>query len=235
MNLPPPDSPGGAAFAIAFAAGLVYLIVFMAAYPGMAASGLWLTTTALIAGAIGTFALGGMLGTDIATYQRLELDVARTVLAHLNANDAPTPEAPLGGVWRAYVTVADESRRVARVHAYAFGPFLWGTVVSLAAALVAGLGAVTRTANTTGFGVFIGLFGFSLLILGAASLVLTVGYADEVVGFHRFAARRWRRNSTRLPAVEDALSGVPWLPEFHRGVRESRTTPESSTLRWISQ
>ncbi|HTW55783.1 MAG TPA: hypothetical protein VMG36_04965 [Thermoplasmata archaeon] len=235
LNLPPPDSPGGAAFAIAFAAGLVYLIVFIAAYPGMASLGLWLTTTALVGGVIATFALGGMLGTDIATYQRLELDVARTVLAHLNANDAPGPEAPLGGVWRAYVTVADESRRVARVHAYAFGPFLWGTVISLGAALIAGLGAVTRTANTTGFGVLVGLIGFSLLILGAATLLLTVGYADEVAGYRRFAARRWRRNSTRLPAVEEALSGVPWLPEFHRGVRESRTDPETSTLRWISQ
>lgn len=234
LTLPPPDSPGGRAFAIAFLFGLVFAVLLIGAYNTMVVLAPWITTTALLGGVIGTFALGGMLGTDIATFQRLELDVARTVLQHINANDAPGPEAPLGGVWRAYVTVADESRRVARVHAYAFGPFLWGTILSLGAALLSGLGILTTTKDLVGLGLVLELAGFTLLLVGAATLLMTVGYAGEVAGYHRFSARRWRRNAARLPAVEEALGSVPWLPEFHRGVRESRTNPEASTLRWIS-
>ncbi|HTP56349.1 MAG TPA: hypothetical protein VML53_06795 [Thermoplasmata archaeon] len=222
------------AIAVASLFGLVFALLFVAQYPAMIATAWWITSIALLAGVVGTFALATMLGTDIATYQRLELDLARTVIAHLGSNTSPEPEAALGGVWRAYVAVADESRRVARVHAYAFGPFLWGTVISLIAALLTGLGTVTSTANVVGVGLLVEFFGFVLLFLGAAALVLTVGYSDDVPGFHGFAARRWRRNAARLPAVEEALSNVPWLPEFHRGVRESKTDPSDSTLRWIS-
>jgi hypothetical protein len=235
LTLPPPDSPGGVAIAIAALFASVYAILLVAAYPSMTSFGFAITTIALLGGVVGTFSLGAMIGSDIATYQRLELDLARTVIAHTAANEAPEPDAPLAGVWRAYVTVADESRRVARVHAYSFGLFLWGTLLSLAAALVAGLGVVTSTTNVVGIALVVQFFGFALLLVGSGGLVLTVGYSDEVPGFDLLAARRWRRNSARLPAVEEALGNVPWLPEFHRGVRESRTHPSGSTLRWISQ
>lgn len=234
VGLPPPDTPGGHAIAIASLFALVYALLFVADYNSMVSVDRWIVSTALVAGAIGTFALATMLGGDIATYQRLDLDLARTVIAHMNANTAPAPDAALAGVWRAYVTVADESRRVARVHAYAFGPFLWGTVVSLGAALLSGLGIVTHTQDVIGVGLVVEFFGFTLLLIGAATLVLTVGYAHPVGTFDRFAAHRWRRNAARLPAVEEALASVPWLPEFHRGIRESRTDPTDSTLRWIS-
>jgi len=235
LSLPPPDSPGGAAVAVASLFALVYILLLVADYSSFVAVGVWVTSIAVIVGAAGTFGLATMLGGDISTYQRLDLDLARTVIAHLGENKAPEPDAALAGVWRAYVTVADESRRVARVHAYAFGPFLWGTVLSLGAALLVGLGTITSATNVVGLGIFVELFGFTLLLVGGAALVLTVGYSNPVDGFDRFAAHRWRRNSARLPALEEALSSVPWLPEFHRGVRESRTDPTDSTLRWISQ
>ncbi|MGB6500050.1 MAG: hypothetical protein WBG19_01420 [Thermoplasmata archaeon] len=234
ITLPPPDSPGGSAFAIGALFAVVYAILLVAEYHTMLAQARYIVSTALIVGAVGTFALGVMLGSDIATYQRLDLDLARTVIAHLNDNKAPEPDAPLAGVWRAYITVADESRRVARVHAYAFGPILWGTVLSLAAALTMGLGQIGQTPNVVGLALVIEFLGFTLLLIGAAALLLTVGYAGSVDGFDRLAAHRWRRNSARLPAVEEALSSVPWLPEFHRGVRESQTDPTDSTLRWIT-
>lgn len=234
FTLPPPDSPGGLAIAVASLFGLVYVILLLAEYPAMVSHAWWITSTSLIVGVIGTFALGTMVGGDIATYQRLDLDLARTVIAHMTSNTSPEPETPLAGVWRAYITVADESRRVARVHAYAFGPFLWGTLLSLAAALVAGLGVITSTTNVVGAGLLVEAVGFTLLLVGASALALTVGYSNPVAGFDRLASHRWRRNTARLPAVEEAISSVPWLPEFHRGVRESRTDPSDSTLRWIS-
>jgi len=234
FRLPPPDSPGGLAIAVASLFAVVYGVLFVADYSAMLSLAWWLVSIALIVGAVGTFALATMLGGDIATYQRLDLDLARTVIAHLSENKSPEPDAALAGVWRAYVTVADESRRVARVHAYAFGPFLWGTVLSLAAGLLTGLGTLTTTANVLGIALVVEFFGFTLLLIGGAALVLTVGYSNPVDGFDHLAAHRWRRNAARLPAVEEALSSVPWLPEFHRGVRESRTDPTDSTLRWIS-
>ena len=81
---------------------------------------------------------------------------------------------------------------------------------------------------------FVELFGFFLLFIGAGAILLTVGYSGPVDGYDRFAAHRWRRNAGRLPAVEEALAGVPWLPEFHRGVRESSSDPGHSALRWVS-
>lgn len=233
--MPPPDSPGGAAIGIAAVFAVAYALLLVATYSTMLSVAVWVCTTALLVGVIATFALGAMIGTDIATFQRLELDLARTVLAHLNAHDAPGPEAPLAGVWRAYVTVADESRRVSRVHAYAFGAFFWGTLLSLGAALLTGLGVLTTTNDVVGLALVVELFGFAFLFVGAVALVLSVGYSSDLPGFDGIAARRWRRNSTRLPAVEEALANVGWLPEFHRGVRESRTHPGGSTLNWISQ
>ena len=233
-ELPPPDSPGGLALGVTALFAVVYALLLVAQYNEMVALARFIYTISLIVGAVGTFALATMLGSDIATYQRLELDLARTVLSHLSTNAAPAPDAPMAGVWRAYVAVADESRRVARVHAYAFGPFLWGTLLSLAAALLGALGLTTHVSDVVGVSLLVEFFGFSLLLAGGAALVLTVGYADTVPGFDRISAHRWRRNASRLPAVEEALSGVAWLPEFHRGVRESRTDPSDSTLRWVS-
>ncbi len=234
VSVPPPDSMGGAAIAIGVLFALVYGLLLIAQYPAMLSVSVWLVSLALVVGAVGSFGLATMIGSDIANYQRLELDLARTILGHLSTSSAPGPDAPLAGTWRAYVAVADESRRVARVHAYAFGPFLWGTLFSLVAALLIGLGTVTAASDVMGLALWAELIGFSLLLVGGAALLLTVGYSEAVPGFDRFAAHRWRRNSTRLPAVEEAIESVPWLPEFHRGVRESRTEPAASTLHWVA-
>lgn len=234
LGFPDSDSPGGYAIGIVSFFALVYALLLVADYNAMLAVAWWILSLALVSGAVATFALATMLGGDIATFQRLDLDLARTVIGHVASNTAPAPETPMAGIWRAYVTVADESRRVARVHAYAFGPILWGTVLSLGAALLAGLGIVTSTSDAVGVALVIEFFGFTFLLLGGAALMLTVGYPGPVEGFDRWAAHRWRRNSARLPAVEEALESVPWLPEFHRGIRESQTEATDSTLRWIT-
>jgi hypothetical protein len=232
--LPPSDSPGGAAVAVAAFLAIVYALLLVGLYSAMLATAWWIVSLSLVVGVVGTFSLGTMLGTDIATFQRLDLDLARTVTSHRRSNDAPPPEAALAGIWRAYITVADESRRVARVHAYSFGPFFAGTLLSLGAALLVGLGTITGTPDAIGLGAAVELPAFAFLVLAGLVLALTVGYSDTIHGLDRWAPRRWRRNSARLPAIEEALTSVPWLPEFHRGVRESRPAPEDSTLHWIT-
>lgn len=230
ITLPPPDTPGGLAFAGTFAVLLVYGVVLVAAYPAMLVLSPWILTTALLVGVIATFGLATMLGGDIAEFQRLDLDLAETVLGTTPASGPPAPEAPLAAVWRAYVTTSEETRRVARVHAYAFGPFLLGTGFSVVAVLLDGLGIVSFTNNMVGIALVVEFFGLFLLFLGGMALALTVGYGSTVPGFDFLASKRWRRNRTRHPAVDEALSSVPWLREFHRGTRESRPLTGSTLL-----
>jgi hypothetical protein len=204
---------------------LVYVLVLIAEYNPMTALSLWITSLSLVVGTVGAFALAAMLGADIAAYQRLELDLARTVLAYVGSGSAPASDAPLAGVWRAYVSAADESRRVARSHAYALGPFVVGGFLSLTALLLTILGGVTATQNLLGVGLVVEVPAFFLLLAGGAALALTVGYSTPVPVYDSLAARRWRRNSGRAEAVETALGSIPWLPEFARSARESKIEP----------
>lgn len=220
--LPPPDTPGGGVLALAFSLGLAYIIVFVAAYSTMtSALALWIAPISLFAGLLGAFALATMLGGDISAYQRLELDLSRTVLAYVGSGSPPPSDAPLAGVWRAYVAAAEESRRVARAHAYALGFFTLAALFALPATLLVGLGAVATTRSVVGLGLFVDWFAFAFLVAGAGAVALTVGYSNPVPGFERVAARRWRRNAGRQQAVDGALSEVSWLGEFVRGARES--------------
>jgi len=209
--------------------GLVYVVVLLSEYSPMLSFSWDLVGLTLIVGTVGTFALATMLGIDINSFQRLDLDLAETILAVTPYGAAPAPEAPVAGVWRAYVTTSEEARRVARAHAYAFGPFLVGTVLALAATLLAGLGNLAAVPDLIGLALLVELFALVGLFAGGAALLLTVGYASPVPGFDFFAAKRWRRNVGRAHAIDEALSSVPWLREFHRGTRESRA-PSGSML-----
>ena len=222
MPAPPaPDTPGGMVLAVAMGLAVVYLLVFMSDYTRLTSLGLWVTAVALLSSLIGAFSLGTMLGGDIANYQRLELDLSRTVIAYVGSGSAPASDAPLAGVWRAYVGAAEESRRMARAHAYALGFFLLAGVFALPATLIVGLGTIGFSQGVLGFGMFVNWFAFAFLVAGAGTVLLTVGYSNPVPGFDRIAARRWRRNSGRQQAVEGALAEVSWLGEFVRGARES--------------
>ncbi len=229
-GVPKPDTPGGMVLALALGLSLAYVLLFAADFHAMAAVAWIVTSVSLVLAVIGAFSLANMLGHDIGSYQRLELDLARTVLAYSNSGSAPASDAPLSGVWRAYVGAAEESRRMARTHAYALGPFIAAGALSLGAALISGLALVTSTLNVAGFAMFVELFAFAFLVIGAGSILLTVGYASPVAGFNVFAARRWRRNSGRQQAVEEAVGGIPWLAEFIRSVRESYVEPIGPTV-----
>ncbi len=216
--------------ALAFGLGLAYLVVFIADYNALVALALWVVPIALFAALVAAFALATMLGSDISNYQRLELDLSRTVLAYVSSGSPPPSDAPLAGVWRAYVGAAEESRRVARAHAYALGFFMVAALFALPATLLVGLGAVLAVQNLLGVGVFVAWFAFGFLAAGAVAVAGTVGYATPIPGFDRIAARRWRRNSGRQQAVEGALGEVSWLGEFVRGARESYVSPAGPSV-----
>ncbi len=216
--------------ALAFGLGLAYLVVFIADYNALVSLALWVVPIALFAALVAAFALATMLGSDISNFQRLELDLSRTVLAYVSSGSPPPSDAPLAGVWRAYVGAAEESRRVARAHAYALGFFMIAALFALPATLLVGLGAVLTVQNLVGVGVFVAWFAFGFLGAGAVAVAGTVGYASPIPGFDRIAARRWRRNSGRQQAVEGALGEVSWLGEFVRGARESYVSPAGPSV-----
>jgi hypothetical protein len=228
--LPPPDTREGAVIALATTFGLVYILLLVAQYNAMTGLAFVVTTFSLLASLIAAFALSGALGADIATYQRLELELARTVLAYVGTGTPPPSDAPLAGVWRAHVAAAEESRRMARAHAYALGLFTGAGVLSLAAVLLAGLGTVVHVQDVLGLGMFVEWFAFTFLIAGAASTLISVGYASPVPFYERLAPRRWHRNAGRQHAVEGAVSEVGWLSEFARGARESRISPAGRSM-----
>ena len=232
LTLPPPDSREGTAIAIGLAAALVYVLVFVAEYHTMTGAlfAFDVTTVSLIVGLVAAFSLSGMLGADVSTFQRLELELARTVLAYVGSGSPPASDAPLAGVWRAHVAASEESRRMARAHAYALGFFTFAGVLALAASLLVGLGAVTTSPNVVGLGMFVEWFAFVFLAAGAASVLASVGYAAAVPVYETVAPRRWRRNAGRQQAVEGAVSEVAWLSEYARGARESRISPAGPSM-----
>ncbi len=225
IDLPPPDSWEGAAFAAAIAGGLVYILLLVAEYNAMVRVAFDVTALSLVVSLISAFALSAMLGSDISTFQRLELELARTVLAYVGSGSPPASDAPLAGVWRAHVAASEEARRMARAHSYALGLFSAAGMLSLGALLLASLGMVTFTPDVRGLGMFVEWFAFVFLVAGAVVVLASVGYAAPVSAYERIAPQRWRRNSGRQQAVDGAVSEIAWLAEFSRGARESRMSP----------
>jgi len=229
---PPPDTREGAVVALAITFGLVYLLVFVAQYSVMTAPAFAFEVTAisLIVSLIAAFSLSSMLGSDVATYQRLELELARTVLAYVGSGSPPPSDSPLAGVWRAHVAGAEESRRMARAHAYGLGMFTWAGTLSLASLLLVGLGLVTSTADAIGLGMFVEWFAFTFLAGGAFAVLTSAGYAAPTGFFETLAPRRWIRNAGRQQAIDGAVSEIAWLGEFSRGAREARVSPAGPSI-----
>ncbi len=227
---PEPDTPGGLAIAAGLSGGLIYLLLLVADYNPMTGLAWPVTALSLLLAVVGAFALASMLGSDIAAYQRLELDLARTALAYIGSGSAPAPDTALAGVWRAYVGASEESRRVARSHAYALGAFVGAGVLSLAAVLLTGLGIVVSSHDLVGLAMLVELFAFVFLIVGAGTVLATVGYSGPVPGFELIAARRWKRNQGRAAAVKSSFDDIPWLAEFVRSAHESRPEPSGPSV-----
>ncbi len=225
LSLPAPDTAEGAVIGIAVAAGLVYILLLVAQYPKMIDSAFEFTAFSLLVSLIAAFSLASMLGSDIATFQRLELELARTVLAYAGSGTPPASDAPLAGVWRAHVGASEESRRMARAHAYGLGLFTAAGLLSLAAVLLAILGSLTANQDIRGLAMLIEWFAFTFLVAGAGAIFSSVGYSTTVPFYEMFSPRRWRRNSGRQVAVDGAVSEIAWLAEFARGARESRISP----------
>jgi len=222
LSPPPPDSEEGLVLALAFAAALIYLVLLIADYHVMTTLAFAATALTLVIGLIAAFSLASMLGTDIANYQRLDLELSRTVLAYASSGTPPASDAPLAGVWRAHVAASEESRRMSRAHAYALGLFTFAAGLSLGAVLLSALGTVTVTESVRGVGMLVEFVAFTFLVAGAGAVLFSVGYSHPVTIFETFAPRRWRRNSGRQAAVDSAVGEIGWLAEFSRGARESK-------------
>jgi hypothetical protein len=230
LTPPQPDTREGFVLAVASAFALVYIVVLVSQYDAMTSLAFSVTTFSLLASLIPAFVLAAMLGSDISAYQRLELELARTVLAYVASGTPPGSTAPLAGVWRAHIAGAEESRRMARAHAYALGLFGTAAVFALGATLLAGLGAVTGVQNVLGLGMFVEWFAFAFLAAGAGSVLASAGYASSVPIYELLAPRRWRRNAGRQGAIDGAVAEVSWLSEYWRGARGSRVSPSGPSM-----
>ena len=214
--------------AVGFA--LVYILLFVADYHVMTSLAFPVAALSLVTSLIPAFALSAMLGSDISTFQRLELELARTVLAYVGSGTPPVSDAPLAGVWRAHVAAAEESRRMARAHAYMIGLFSTAAVLALAASLLAGLGLVTTTENLLGLAMFVEWFAFTFLVAGAGAVLVTAGYSSPMPFYETLMPRRWRRNAGRQEAVDGAFSEIGWLAEYLRSARGSRMSPSGPSI-----
>ncbi|HYA11287.1 MAG TPA: hypothetical protein VEH10_06440 [Thermoplasmata archaeon] len=230
LTPPPPDSREGFVLAVAIGFALVYVLLLVSQYNAMTRVAFDVTSLSLIVSLVGAFALSSMLGADISTFQRLELELARTVLAYVGSGTPPPSDAPLAGVWRAHVGAAEEYRRMARAHAYALGLFTGAGVLSLGSSLLSGFGVVTATQNVLGLAMFVEWFAFTFLVAAAGAVLLTVGYASPVSVYEVAAPRRWRRNSGRQQAVDGAVREIAWLSEFSRGAREAKISPAGPSV-----
>ena len=230
LSPPAPDTQEGAVIALAAVFGLVYIVLLVGQYDRMTALAFPVASLSLVVSLLGAFALSAMLGGDISTFQRLELELARTVLAYAGSGSPPPSDAPLAGVWRAHVAGAEEYRRMGRAHAYALGLFSAAGVLSLAAVLLAGLGVATATQDAGGLAMLVEWFAFTFLAAAAGCVLLSVGYASSVSVYDTLAPRRWRRNAGRQEAVDGAVGEIAWLAEFSRGARESRISPSGPSV-----
>lgn len=229
---PPPDTREGAVLGVALLFGLVYILVLVAEYNAMTVGtfAFGVTALSLLVSLVAAFALSGMLGSDLSTFQRLELELARTVLAYVGSGTPPPSDSPLAGVWRAHVAGAEESRRMARAHAYGLGLFMWAGGLSLASSLLVGLGLVSGTADLIGLGMFVEWFAFTFLAGGAFAVLASAGYASPARFYETLAPRRWRRNAGRQQAIDGAVSEIAWLAEYSRGAREARVSPAGPSI-----
>jgi hypothetical protein len=191
--------------------GTAFVLLLIGAYSALSAEALWIVTLNLILGVVVSMFLVSMIGSDRARATAFELEFARTVQAHLAAGETLVESSPLGGILGEYARAANEQRRVAREHAYAASPCLYSSALALLSTLLVGLAYVGGgEPNTVGVALVIELAAFVLLALTAGSLALSVGRAEDVVGFDAFVLRRWSQVARPSFPFTHSLSEVPW-------------------------
>ncbi|HYB79502.1 MAG TPA: hypothetical protein VEG66_07080 [Thermoplasmata archaeon] len=212
--LPPPGSRGGLALIGAIFFGVVYLIVLVSQYSALSAEAPWVVGLNLVISVIVTFFLVSMIASDRARAADFELEFARTVQAHLAAEETLVQSSPLGGILSEYARVAHEQRRAAREHTYAAGPAIYSAGFATLAACLVGLAyAIGADANTLGVAMLVELGGFFFLVLATAILVLSVGRGADVPEFHALVPRRWAKVTEPSFPFTYSLGEVPWAAQ----------------------
>ncbi len=193
--------------------GVVYVLLLVGINTPLANDdSLWLPLS-LVLGTIVTFTLGSMLSSDFARVRMVELELARTVSVHGGSGQLPEPGSFLGRVLQEYASTSVELRRHTRVHAYAAGPAIWGSVLTLGAALLWGLSFVTGTVWLNYLAIVVMLPALVLLFFSVIVLFGHIGYDSAVPGFGALTPSRWRRYNVRGAAVDEAYATLPWLEE----------------------
>lgn len=211
VGLPPPDTPGGLAVLGAIALGAAYVLVFVGAYSALSAQALWVVSLNLVLGVFVTLILVSMIASDRARAEAFELDFARTVEAHQSAGVTLVETSPLGGILKQFALSGREQRRAAREHAYSASPALYSTALALVATLLVGLAYVAGGfPDILGLALLLELGAFTLLVLTAGALALSVGRRAEVPGFDVIVLRRWSAVSRPTFPFTAAISDVPW-------------------------
>jgi hypothetical protein len=209
--LPPPESPAGLAVLGAVILGAVYVLLFVGAYSSLEAQASWAVPLNLLLAVIASFFLISMIGSDRARATDFELEFARTVQAHLAAEETIVEASPLGGILSEYARAADEQRRSAREHAYAAGPAVYSAVLALFSTLLFGLAYISGTpAGLILVGLLAELGAFVLLALAAGMLVLSAGRSAEVPELEPLVLRRWSNIARPSFPFTHSLSDVPW-------------------------
>jgi len=211
VGLPPPDTPGGLAVLGAIALGAAYVLVFVAAYSALCAEAVWVVPLSLVLGVFVTLVLVSMIASDRSRAEAFELDFARTVEAHQSAGVTLVETSPLGGILKQFALSAREQRRAAREHAYSASPALYSTALSLFATLLVGLAyAAGGAPDIVGLALLFELGAFTLLVLTAGALALSVGRKADVPGFDVIVLRRWSSVTRPTFPFTAAMADTPW-------------------------
>jgi hypothetical protein len=211
IGLPPPDTPGGLAVLGAISLGTAYILVFVGAYSALSAEALWIVSLNLLIGLVVSLLLVLMIASDRARAEAFELDFARTVEAHQSAGVTLVEASPLGGILRQFALSGREQRRAAREHAYSASPAIYSTGLSLFATLLVGLAYASGSPpDVIGLALFFELGAFTLLVLTAGMMVLSVGRKSDVVGLDVIVLRRWSGVSRPTFPYTAALVEIPW-------------------------
>jgi hypothetical protein len=197
-------------------AGIVYTLLLVGINTPLAdQDGAWVPLVLLLS-TILALGIGAILGSDFARIRMVELELARTVSVHSGAGQMPEADSPLGRVLGEYARTSAEMRQNARVHAYAAGPALWGSLCALAATVFWGLSLTTGVVWVNYLAVVIELPTIVFLFFSITVLALAIGWEHDVPGFAALTPHRWRRYEQRSATLDETIAHLPWLEEIAR-------------------
>lgn len=213
--------------AVSLIVGTFFVLLLVAENtPLVGQSAAWIPLV-LILSAILSLTLSSRLLADRSNVRMVELELARSVSVHSATGQAPEADSHLGSVLQEYVRAADEMRRHWRTDAYAAGPAMWGASLALFAAILWGLSFSTGVVWINYLAIVVELPVVMMLFFSLTVLATGVGQDRTVPGFEALTPRRWRTFNDHTPAVDQAISEIPWLEEFARGLRGENGTPGS--------